>query len=265
MQSGVFLHRVWRAVGAALALLAASGLVLPGAAEAQAPLPDQPELLTMLTAPAELRKKLQEPGLRILDARPRSDYGNGHIPGAVWVDVKGWQQLGSKPGGFQDAKAWGVKVGQLGIARDTPVVVYGSSLPDAARVWWTLKYAGLSNVALLDGGWGLWAKEQRPVDSSSPRIEAVNFQPEFQADRLEEIDSLKKSVRSGKVTVVDARTAAEFTGQDVRGKRGGHIPGAKHLEWKDLLTEDGRFRSPGQLRELFRRRGIEPDQTAVTC
>jgi thiosulfate/3-mercaptopyruvate sulfurtransferase len=219
----------------------------------------------MLVQPEELQKKLKQPGLRILDTRPQPEYAKDHIPGAVRVDVKSWQLLGSKDGGFHDAKAWGKEVGQLAISPDSQVVVYGSNLPDTARIWWTLKYLGLQNVTILDGGWELWIKEKRPTDPSSPRIEVVNFEPKFQADRLEEIDSLKKSLRSGLVTVVDARSTGEFTGKEVRGKRGGHIPGAKHLEWKELLAEDGRFQSPEQLRALFRRRGIQPEQTAVTC
>jgi thiosulfate/3-mercaptopyruvate sulfurtransferase len=158
-----------------------------------------------------------------------------------------------------------MQVGQLGIGHDSPVVVYGSNLTDTARIWWTLKYLGLQNVTILNGGWQVWMKEKLPMDTASPRSEAVKFEPKFQADRLEEIDTLKKSVQSGKVTVVDARSADEFTGKDVRGKRGGHIPGAKHLEWKERLAEDGRFKSPEQLRELFRQRGITPNQTAVTC
>lgn len=219
----------------------------------------------MLIEPEELRKKLEQPGLRILDTRPQSEYVKGHIPGAVRVDVKTWQQLGSKDGGFHDAKAWGKEVGQLGISDGSQVVVHGSNLPDTARIWWTLKYLGLQNVAILDGGWELWSKESRPSDTSSPSTESVNFEPKFQADRLEEIDSLKRSLKSGEVAVVDARSRDEFTGQEVRGKRGGHIPGAKLLEWKELLAEDGRFKSPEQLRNLFRQRGILPDQTAVTC
>jgi len=219
----------------------------------------------MLTQPAELRKKLSEPGVRVLDTRPQAEYAKGHVPGAVPVDVKGWQELGKKEGGFRDAKAWGEQVGRLGIGRDTHVVVYGSSLPDTARVWWTLKYLGLRDVAVLDGGWELWVKEKQPTATDSPKVGEVKFEPKFQADRLEEIDSLKESVRSGKVTVVDARSPDEFTGMEVRGKRGGHIPGAKNLEWKELLADDGRFKSPEELRELFRRRGIDPSQTAVTC
>ncbi|OAI48451.1 hypothetical protein AYO44_06970 [Planctomycetaceae bacterium SCGC AG-212-F19] len=217
----------------------------------------------MLTEPGDLEKKLKQPELRILDTRPQPDYAKGHLPGAVRVDVKSWQELAKEEGAFQNAKAWGEKVGQLGISHDTQVVVYGSNPPDTARVWWTLKYLGFQNVTILNGGWELWNKQKRPTDTSTPKIEAMKFEPKFQADRLEEIDTLKKSVQSGKVTVVDTRTTDEFTGKEVRGKRGGHIPGAKHLEWKELLADDGRFKSPDQLRELFKQRGIQPEQTTV--
>jgi thiosulfate/3-mercaptopyruvate sulfurtransferase len=155
--------------------------------------------------------------------------------------------------------------GRLGISHYSQVVVYGSNLTDTARIWWTLKYLGLQNVTILNGGWGLGVKDKLPTDPPSSKIDAVAFKPKFQAERLEEIDSLRKSVQAGKVTVVDARSADECTGKEVRGKRGGHIPGAKHLEWKELLTDDGRFKSPEQLQELFRQWGIMPDQTAVTC
>lgn len=219
----------------------------------------------MLIEPSELQKEPNRQEIRILDARPQGEYAKCHIPGAAWVDVKSWQELGRKEGGLHDANAWGEAVGRLGIRPDARVVVYGSSLPDTARIWWTLKYAGVRDVAILDGGWALWSKEDRPTDASAPAIAAVQFQPKFQADRLEEIDALKESLSSGRMTVVDTRTKDEFTGKDVRGKRGGHIPGAKHLEWKELLAADGRFKSPPQLRELFGQRGIRPEQTAVTC
>jgi thiosulfate/3-mercaptopyruvate sulfurtransferase len=222
-------------------------------------------LVLMLTQPEELAKKLQEPGLRVLDCRAQSDYQKGHVPGAVWVDVKAWQRLHARDGGLHDARAWSQQVGALGIGKDSVVVVYGGSLPDAARVWWTLKYVGVANVMLLDGGWELWSKRKGPTETESPSVAPAHFEPAFQADRLEEIDALKRSMQSGKVTVVDARSTKEFAGDEVRGKRGGHIAGAKHLDWKELLAEDGRFRSLEQLRELFRRRGIELDRTVVTC
>jgi len=249
-------HRGW--------LLAVLVLLFLGIAEAKTTADTKPpEPRTMLIEPGDIEKKLKQPGVRILDTRPLPDYAKGHLPGAIRVDVKRWQDLGKKEGGFQDAKGWGEKVGQLGISHDSQVIVYGSNPPDTARIWWTLKYLGHQNVTILNGGWELWNKEKRPADTASPNIEAVKFDPKFQTDRLEEIDSLKKSVQAGKITVVDTRTTDEFTGKEVRGKRGGHIPGAKHLEWKELLAEDGRFKSSEQLRELFKQRGIQLDQTAV--
>jgi thiosulfate/3-mercaptopyruvate sulfurtransferase len=93
----------------------------------------------MLIEPAELQQKLRQPGLRILDTRPQSEYGKGHIPGAVCVNVKRWQELAKKEGGFHDARTWSDLVGQVGISQNFSVVVYGSHLTDTARVWWTLK------------------------------------------------------------------------------------------------------------------------------
>jgi thiosulfate/3-mercaptopyruvate sulfurtransferase len=186
-----------------------------------------------------------------------------HIPRALWIDVASWQGLGKREGGFRDAKAWGEKIGSLGISRDSQVVVYGDALPNAGRVWWTLKYVGVANVALLDGGWELWTKEDRPTAADVPKVAGTDFEPRFDANRLEEIDSLKSSLAGSKVKVVDTRSRDEFTGAEVRGKRGGRIPGAIHLEWKELLTTDGRFKTPEQLKELFRSRGIMPEDTAA--
>jgi thiosulfate/3-mercaptopyruvate sulfurtransferase len=223
----------------------------------------KPEVSAILIEPAELERQLNLRGLRILDTRPKRDYSKGHVPGAVYVDVATWQELGKTEGGFHNARAWGDKGGQLGIEHGSRVVVYGSRLPDTARIWWTLKYLGLGEAAMLNGGWEAWAKEKRTTETTTPKVSAARFEPMFQADRLEEIESLKASIRSGKVTVVDTRSSDEFTGKEIRGKRGGHIPGAKLLEWTELLVPDGRFKTPDELRELFRKRGLLPDNTAV--
>jgi thiosulfate/3-mercaptopyruvate sulfurtransferase len=217
----------------------------------------------MLIEAVQLERLLSEPNLRTLDTRAKDDYAKGHIPGAIWVDVPAWQKLGRTEGGFHNAKAWSEKVGSLGIDHDSRVVVYGSAPTDTARIWWTLKYLGIDKAMILNGGWDLWMKEKRLSDTVVPKITATAFEPKFQADRLEEIDALKKSVASGKVKVVDARSVGEFTGKQVKGKRGGHIAGATHLEWKELLADDGRYKTPEQLNKLFRERGILPNETAV--
>jgi thiosulfate/3-mercaptopyruvate sulfurtransferase len=118
-------------------------------------------------------------------------------------------------------------------------------------------------VAILNGGWNAWSKEKRPTETAVPKVAALRFEARFDADRLEEIDALKAGLKSGRAKLVDTRSQAEFTGKEVRGERGGHIAGATHLEWKELLRPDGRFKSRDELQQLFRNRGISPDDTAV--
>lgn len=225
--------------------------------------PDQPEKASILIAVSELASAMKEPNLRIVDARSQDEYAKGHLAGAMWVDVNDWKTLATADAGLRDTKGWSEKVGRLGISRTSYVVVYGDRLSDTARIWWLLKYLGVERVAILDGGWQWCVKEGRPAEKTSRTIVPTSFKPNFQLDRLEEIVSLKKSIRAGNVQVVDARSADEFTGKDVRGKRGGRIPGAAHLEWKELLSDDGRFKTREELRALFRERGILPDETAV--
>ncbi len=135
------------------------------------------------------------------------------------------------------------------------IVIYGNKLSDTARIWWLLKYVGVKNTSILNGGWEWWTKKDRPAGTSTPRVAAKQWKPDFQADRLMEIDSLKKSLKLLTVKVVDTRSIGEFSG--------GRIPGSAHLEWKELVAEDGLFKTRSQLKQLFLARGIMPSETAV--
>ena len=210
---------------------------------------------SILVEPAQLQKQLNDKNLRVLDVRSQNEYAKGHIPGALRVDVGDWKNLATADNGLHDAKSWATKLAPLAITSKTHVVVYGGRLTDTARIWWLLKYVGVKNASLLNGSWQSWAKSNRPAETKTSKIAATEFKPDFQADRLVEIDSLKKSLKSATVQVVDTRSDSEFAG--------GRIPGAAHLEWKELVAKDGRFKTKTQLRELFRKRGIMPDETAV--
>ncbi len=210
---------------------------------------------SILIEPHQLQKKLGDKNLRVLDVRSQDDYAKQHIPGAVRVDVGDWKNLATADDGLHDAQGWSERLSPLGLNKGMHVVVYGSKLSNTARIWWLLKYVGVKNVSLLNGGWESWAKQDRPAESSAHRVAATKFKADFQADRLEEIDSLKKSLKSKKLKMVDARSDGEYAG--------GRIPGSAHLEWKELVAKNGRFKTKTQLQQLFRKRGIMPDETAV--
>jgi len=116
--------------------------------------------------PDQLQRKLNEKNLRVLDVRSRDQYAQGHIPGALRVDVGDWKKLATAASGLRDAKGWTDRVRPLGLTKEPHVVVYGSNLSSTARIWWLLKYVGVKNVSILDGGWEWWMKKERTANGS---------------------------------------------------------------------------------------------------
>lgn len=215
----------------------------------------------MLLSVEEFKTQVKQRGggislLTVIDARPKAEYEAGHIPKAVNVDVEDWKKLALSQGGLQNKDAWSEKLGQLGLTRLTYAIVYADKPQDAARIWWTLKYLGILNVAIIDGGWKQWIAERGDVTAEVPEIKASKAPIEFQSARLAEVEELKTSHKSQDVKVVDARSQDEF------GK--GRIPGAVRLEWNELLNENGTFKKPEELRAIFQERGVDEKKTPVT-
>ena len=210
------------------------------------------------------KPSLADPKLRLIDVRPRADYDKGHIPGAVWADVKAASTLAAKPGGLTDKEAWAAWTAPLAIGPDADVYIYdGGRQLEAARVWWLLTYLGVPNVGLVDGNFGLWAKGGRPVSSEPAKVEPRAFPVAFRADkhatRAEVLAALKEGTR-----IVDARSEPEHTGARAMSRRGGHIPEACHLEWSEFVGPDGRFLDSAELRARVAKAGVKPGEPIIT-
>jgi thiosulfate/3-mercaptopyruvate sulfurtransferase len=225
----------------------------------------RPELLI---EPAALAKRLGDPALRVLDARPAAAYKAGHIPGAVRVDVADWAKR-SKADGLDNAQLWSGLIGDLGIdVRTTAVVVDAGDQRDAARVWWLLTYFGLPDVRLLDGGHGAWADAMLPTETAAVDPAPRRFQAQPVPQRRETGRTLAPAAAAKSIFVLDVRSRVEFTGEKASARRGGHIPGACHLEWINVLDKarGNRFRPPGELARLFADAGVPRDKPiAVHC
>jgi thiosulfate/3-mercaptopyruvate sulfurtransferase len=217
-----------------------------------------PPHATMLT-PTDLRTRLDDEAWRILDVRKSSAYEAGHIPGALRVDTDAWSARSLKDGGLQDAAYWSREIGRPGIDDATPVVVYGDNVATAARIWWLLAYAGLSEAALLDGGWQAWRRRGFPVAIQSQDAAATEFRCRLRVQWLIGADQLRRDLKSSMVQIVDSRSAGEYSGRRIFGSRGGRIPGASHLDWLDLLDEQGCFRKTDQIERLLRSKGISKE------
>lgn len=212
-----------------------------------------------------LEKRLGAPDLRLLDVRPRADYEKGHIPGAVWVDAKAALALSKKPGALNDRDAWNAWIAPLGIGPRTEVLVYDANRQlDAARLWWLLSYLGVERAGLVNGGFPLWQKEQRPVTTKVPTVEPLAFPVAFQTERHAAQDEILAALAGKSAVIVDARSTPEYTGQEKRAKRGGRIPTACHLEWSGLVDADGRFLDEPALRAKLAKAGVKSGEPIIT-
>jgi thiosulfate/3-mercaptopyruvate sulfurtransferase len=231
---------------------------LSSAADAKSTDYAHPELLINAV---DLVKELNQPSVRVLDCREKSKYLAGHIPGAVWLDVSAWMR---SFGEGEDRESWARRIGALGIDTDTKVVVYDDSRArDAGRVWWILRYWGVRDVRLLDGGWDIWASVIAAVQKEEVRPTAVEARLRPQTGRLATRSQVAAQL-GGKVQIVDARSNAEHCGTTQTAKRNGAIPGAVNLEWSDLVDRRGRFKSAAELAKLFQEAGIDPARPTIT-
>jgi thiosulfate/3-mercaptopyruvate sulfurtransferase len=246
------MSRLWLAIPLVLAS--------PFAPVASAAAENQARLVTY----DELQERLGDANLRILDTQPKAEYDKGHIPGAVWVDAKAVEAMAAKPGALTDRAVWENWIAPLGIGPKTEVVVYDAKRQlDAARLWWLLGYLGVERVALLNGNFPLWSAEKRPMTTVLPTVEPKSFTVSFRSDRHATREEVLSALSSKSATIVDARSDGEFTGEDMRAKRAGHIPAACSMEWTNLVDKDGRFLDDSTLRSKLAKAGVKEGQPVI--
>lgn len=224
---------------------------------------------------AWLAEHLNDANLRILDLRYYWDkpgveaYNAGHIPGALYMQ---WDIELSDPAHpvrymVLPAEKLEHLMGRLGIDNSMTVVAYddeGGHYP--SRLWWTLNYYGWDNVRILHGGIPKWIAENRLLATDVPQIEPKTFKvgpvrSEWRKTASEVLDHLNDP----ETLILDVRRPTEYTGEEVRAARGGHIPGAKNLLWLDNLNrETWTFKDAQTLQERFTNAGVTPDHKIVT-
>ena len=202
----------------------------------------------------------------VLDARDQKQYAEGHVPGAVWVDAAAWAKALQ---GRQGCRGLERRIGNLGIKADAKVVVYDNHwFNDAARIWWILRYWGVDDVRLLNGNWTTWTKTGLPIETSKPKPPSpVPFTARPRSERLATKGLVLASLKDSSLQIVNARSEGEFCGIDkLKNKRAGAIPGAKHLEWIDLIDKETQLQDPRTTPPALRRRGNRLDRpTATHC
>ena len=213
---------------------------------------------------------LNDPNIRLLEVDvDTAAYGQGHIQGAVGVN---WTtQLGDPVRrDIPSPEAWARLLGEAGVEPETRIIFYGDNNNwFAAFAYWISKIYGHENAALMNGGRKKWELENRPLTTDPPSVSPTSYparQPNFQYRAyLKDVLDLPSGT-----ALVDVRSPAEFSGEVIAppgmsetAQRAGHVPGAANIPWAQAANEDGTFKSPEQLRELYASKGVTADKDVV--
>jgi thiosulfate/3-mercaptopyruvate sulfurtransferase len=223
-----------------------------------------------------LAAHLGDPNVRIADCRfsfdhdASEDYRRGHIPGAVHVRLQ--EDLASPDGPIHFAlpspERFAASMSRLGIGDGTTVVAYDDEGGHfASRLWLCLTYYGHPAFHMLDGGMTKWLAEGRPVTSDIPQPAPAQFTPRVAEPGLRSTaEQVRAAIGAPGVTLLDVRRASEYTGEEVRAKRGGRIPGARHALWQENVNwdSDRTFKSPETIAARYRAMGLAPEQPIIT-
>lgn len=220
--------------------------------------------MSQLISANELNENLAETNTVILDCRTdlaNQDtgfelYNLGHIPGAHFVDLEKDLSGDISPGltgrhPLPTASQFEGSVRNWGIEIDTRVVVYDQfNGMYAARAWWMLKWLGINNVKVLNGGYQTWVERDLPIQREAPASTQSSFVAHTQgswtatANELLNIDP--------KVKLLDARALERYKGDvEPLDSKAGHIPTAINADFSKNLKSNGEFLPKEALTDRF--------------
>jgi thiosulfate/3-mercaptopyruvate sulfurtransferase len=210
---------------------------------------------------AQLAAELAGPAApTVLDCRwelaggaDRAAYDQGHLPGAVFVDLD--RDLAAPPGAggrhpLPSPEAFQAVMRRAGARQDRPVVAYDQGQPGgAARAWWLLGWFGHPDARVLDGGLPAWVAAGLPLTTEVPDPEPGDLTARPGGRPLLDADGAAWLAAAG--VLLDARAPARYQGlEEPVDPVAGHIPGARNAPVTDFAGEPG-LPPPGRLRELL--------------
>jgi len=188
----------------------------------------------------------------------RQAYQAGHIPGARYAhlndDLSSPQQSHTGRHPLPSPTTLAEKLGRWGIDKTSQVIVYDDSFGAmASRLWWLLRWLGHDAVAVLDGGYPVWVREQRPVTSDAPAFKPATFIPTLNQDLCVDAEYVEHMTKKQDGMLIDARSEERFRGDvEPLDPVAGHIPGARNMPYEGNLDFTGKFMSHDELHAHYK-------------
>lgn len=224
--------------------------------------------LPLILEPEALQAHLGAADLLLVDLCKPEDYAYGQIQGAVHLNYG--DIVASRPpvgGLLPDDGHLSRLFSTLGLTPQRHVVAYDDEGGGrAARLLWTLDVIGHTRFSLLNGGRNAWVNAGFTFDQTSVTPEPSNYTAVSSDVHRADKDYILANLARSDVVLLDARTPEEYAGMKRFSARGGHIPGAKNMDWVRAMdfARDLRLRSEPELRQMLDGLGIGPDSEVIT-
>jgi thiosulfate/3-mercaptopyruvate sulfurtransferase len=207
----------------------------------------------MLISTKELNERLEDDDLLIIDARSWHDYSEGHIQGAVNLDLFAFHWADTSREGMRAFNRQMVRIlSSVGVSYDKFIVFYDDiSGMFAARGVWLLQYFSHKNVKMLDGGIRKWKNDKYKIEKKINRYRPARFNPRVNSSVLATYRYILVSLSNSRIKIVDARTKDEYSGRAIRAAKLGHIPNAININWEENIAKDSTLKHTEMLKKLY--------------
>ena len=214
----------------------------------------------------ELKSKLDDETLCIVDTRPTHDYVRGHIPGALHLDLFGLSLIRTDKEALETFMWMIAYLFQQRGLDPTKTIIWYEDISGicASRGLWFCEYLGHANTRLLDGGFKAWDAADGPISTDGVEPpEVPQFPIEAKRNLHMDADVIHALLNREDFILLDTRTDDEHYGRVARAERAGAIPGSVHIEWKNNLNEAGAFKPADELRDMYEAVGITPEKQVM--
>ncbi len=205
----------------------------------------------MLISTTKLNSILNDTDVIIADTRSFKEYSEGHIPGAVHLDLFAFHWIDTTKEGIENFNnQTKTLLSYLGVSSEKKIIFYDSvSGMLAARGVWMLLYFSHQNVSMLDGGITKWKNENLSLETKPNGFKPSNFSGKINSDIISGFEYIRDNLNN--VKILDARSTGEYDGSVVRAAQSGHIPNATHIDWNQNINEDGTFKNDDELSKMY--------------
>ena len=224
-----------------------------------------------------LSQNIDNDDICVIDLAHRiKDYRRGHIAGAIFVDWKVDIINPEQPDSYTLPKqeAWEKLLSRIGVTPETHVILT-DNLDNrlSVRMYWTLKHFGHARISVLDGGTLAWSEGGFDMDTEVPIREETDYRvTKTNDDIVVAIDEVRAAIEDDEVHLIDGRPTGQYTGESPgkvfntgkEHRRRGHVTEALSIPWNANLNDDGTFKSPDELRQVYEGSGMANADSVIT-